>query len=125
MEDFIHPKTSYLPEVSFIAKTGMLTITGRSVSENPVPFFQSLQNWVSSYFEAPQVKTVLNFNMEFVNSSSAKLIYNIIEIVNYHSEHGCQCEVLWHFEQDDESMEELGLHYQSSFDVPFTIIETD
>jgi len=125
MEDLVHIKTSYLPGVSFDARTGILAITGRSVSENPVPFYQNLQNWVTEYFQEPHTKTVLSFEMEYVNSSSAKLVYNIIEVVNHYSGLGFQCEVLWHFECDDESMEELGLHFQSSFDVPFSIIETD
>lgn len=125
MEDLVLAKSAYLPGVSFNVNTGILSISGRSVSENPVPFYQNLQDWVCSYFQKPHSKTVLSFEMEYVNSSSAKLVYNIIEVVDQFAEKGCNCEVLWHFEHDDESMEELGLHFQGSFNVPFSMIETD
>ena len=125
MEDLVHAKSAYLPGISFQVNTGILSISGRSVSENPVPFYQNLQDWVCNYFQNPHSKTVLSFEMEYVNSSSAKLVYNIIEVVDQFAEKGYDCEVLWHFEHDDESMEELGLHFQGSFNVPFSMIETD
>ena len=124
MEDLILKKSTSLPEISFNAKIGILNISGRSVSENPVPFYQTILEWLNDYYQAPQSKTVLSFSMEYVNSSSAKMLYNIIEKINFYFTQGYQCEVLWQFEEDDESMEELGLHYQSSFNMPFSIIRT-
>jgi hypothetical protein len=122
MEDLKLRKTQYLPEVDFSASTGLLSIKGRSISENPLPFYEVIIHWLNDYFVKPQPKTTLSFYIEYANSGTAKMLYNIIEALESFSKRGYNCEVIWYFEEDDESIEDLGEYLKSSFSIPVSIV---
>jgi hypothetical protein len=122
MEDLKLRRTQYLPEVDFSATTGQLSIKGRSISENPLPFYEEIIRWLDNYFAVPQPKTTLSFYIEYANSGTAKMLYNIVESLESYAKKGNECEVLWHFEEDDESIEDLGEYLKSSFSIPVNMV---
>lgn len=123
MEDIFLKKTFNSPEVEFIAASGELNITGRSIPEDPGEFFERLIDWLNEYFLKPAEKTVMNIKLEYINSGSSKYMLELLRILKINHQNGKNVLVKWFFEEGDESIEELGQHYEQTMQIPFEMIE--
>ena len=66
--------TQRTPKITFDTKKGELTFKGHSLPENTGDFYYPILQWVRNYIEhAPQVTNV-NFDLEYFNSSSFKML---------------------------------------------------
>ena len=124
MNELIIEKTVKTPYINFDPKSGILKIIGRSIPENPEEFFDQLFIWTKEYFKNPQEETLVNVQLEYINSGSSKFILEYFQLLQEYNLKGNQCKINWYYEEDDEAVLELGKHYQSIIDVPFKLIET-
>jgi hypothetical protein len=123
MEDLFIKKTFNSPEVEFIADTGELSMEGRSIPEDPGEFFERLIKWINEYFLNPAEKTVLSIKLEYINSGSSKYMLELLRILKINNDAGKDLKVKWYFEEGDESIQELGQHYEQTIRIPFEHIE--
>ena len=123
MEDLFLKKTFNSPEVEFISASGELNIEGRSIPEDPGEFFERLIHWMNDYFLNPAEQTVMNIKLEYINSGSSKYMLELLRILKLNHENGRKVLVKWYYEEGDESIEELGQHYEQTMQIPFEIIE--
>ncbi len=123
MEDIYLKKTFNSPEVEFIASKGELNIEGRSIPEDPGEFYEKLLDWLNDYFLDPKDETVMNVKLEYINSGSSKYMLELLRIIKENYNKGRNVLVKWYFEEGDESIQELGQHYEQTMQIPFEIIE--
>lgn len=123
MEDLYLKKTANSPEVEFIGDTGELLLEGRSIPEDPGEFFERLIEWINEYFLSPAGKTVMSIRLEYINSGSSKYMLEVLRIMKINFDGGRDIQIKWYFEEGDESIEELGLHYEQTIQIPFEHIE--
>jgi len=123
MEDLFLKKTFNSPEVEFVADTGELSMEGRSIPEDPGEFFERLIDWINEYFLSPVEKTVMTIKLEYINSGSSKYMLELLRIMKINHDSGKDVKILWYFEEGDESIEELGTHYEQTIQIPFEHIE--
>jgi hypothetical protein len=123
MEDLYLKKTFNSPEVEFVADTGELSLEGRSIPEDPGEFFESLIEWINEYFLAPAAKTVMSIKLEYINSGSSKYMLEVLRIMKINHDAGKDVQIKWYFEEGDESIQELGQHYEQTIQIPFEHIE--
>jgi len=123
MNDLYLKKSFNSPEVEFIAASGELSIEGRSIPEDPGEFFDRLINWLNEYFLNPVEVTVMNIKLEYINSGSSKYLLEVLRIMKVNHEKGREILLKWYFEEGDESIEELGQHYEQTIQIPFELIE--
>jgi hypothetical protein len=123
MNDIYLNKTFNSPEVEFIASKGELNIEGRSIPEDPGEFFEKLIDWMNDYFLNPVEETVMNIKLEYINSGSFKYMLELLRILKINFNKGRKVLVKWYYEEGDESIEELGQHYEQTMQIPFEIIE--
>ena len=123
MEDLYLKKTFNSPEVEFIAGTGELSLEGRSIPEDPGEFFERLIDWINAYFLKPAEKTEVSIKLEYINSGSSKYMLEVLRILKINYDSGKEVHIKWYFEEGDESIEELGLHYEQTIQIPFEHIE--
>lgn len=109
------------PEILFDAKTGKLCITGRSILENAIRFYDPILDWVKIYCNNPAEKTELHLKMEYFNTSTSKYILSIIDKLSNLFHEGKSVEIYWY--SVDEDMEELGEDYKAMIDIPFKLLE--
>lgn len=119
MIDLHIDKTSNTPKADFNASTGIMTIEGRSIPENPSDFYQTLLNWLVHYYQAPQPLTEFHIKLEYINSGSSKALLDVFRLIKEQHEKGNKCLIVWYSEDDDESVQELGQHYQYTLKLPF------
>lgn len=123
MEDLFLKKTFNSPEVEFVAASGELMMEGRSIPEDPGEFFDRLIDWINDYFTNPAPQTVFSSKLEYINSGSSKYMLEVLRIMKINHDAGKEVLVKWYFEEGDESIEELGKHYEQTVQIPFEHIE--
>ncbi|HKL37892.1 MAG TPA: DUF1987 domain-containing protein [Bacteroidales bacterium] len=119
MDNLHIEETIKTPGVKFDAVTGVLKITGRAIPENPEDFFADIMDWVFTYFKNPHDRTEVEIQLEYINSGASKFILEFFHHLEEKFSEGYPVTVLWYYEEDDESVYELGKHYQSILKVPF------
>ena len=123
MEDLYLKKTFNSPEVEFIADKGELSLEGRSIPEDPGEFFELLIDWINEYFLNPAKDTLMNIRLEYINSGSSKYMLEVLRIMKINHDAGKGVQIKWYFEEGDESIQELGVHYEQTIQIPFEHIE--
>ncbi len=123
MENLVVQPTLNTPLIDFDAGSGRLLLKGRSIPEDPGDFYEHILEWLGKYFSSTQQDTLMEFQVEYANSGSTKYILEVLKDLQRHSSQGKNIKVVWCFEEDDESIEELGELYRSSVDLPWEMKE--
>lgn len=116
------PKT---PDILLDGDTGHIQLSGRSIPENSIEFFDPIYSWIDNYCESPMSETILDIRLEYFNTSSSKCLLDIFKKFEKINGNRSRVSVNWYFERDDEDMAEAGEDYQAIVDLPFKIIEVD
>lgn len=98
----------------------LLTIEGRSIPENPELIYQPLKKWIAAYFvdsDTLNIKIVL----EYINSGSSKHLLDVLKILKSYFLKGKTLMIRWLYEEDDESIFELGEHFRDTSGLPIEI----
>ncbi|MFN8207394.1 MAG: DUF1987 domain-containing protein [Bacteroidales bacterium] len=121
MEDMVISGTNKTPTIIFNAQSGVLEIRGTSIPENPMAFYQPVIDWVDKYSEKPR-NTIVNIDLEYFNTSSSKILLNIFKAIARVRQAGCELEINWYFEEDDEEAIESGHDFSMFTKVDFNFI---
>lgn len=110
------------PKVDFNKESSTLDITGQSYPENAFQFFSPITQWLQDFVETKPDELTVNFKLDYFNTSSSKCLLDILEILeNYHQSNG-KVKVYWHYEQDDEDMEDSGHDFGADLELPFELV---
>lgn len=118
MELFKLESTKRTPEI-ILDPTGAISFCGRSITENAVEFFGPVKNWVEGYLQDPQPETVVNIKLEYFNSSSARMILDILQELLNVGKNGGRLVINWYYEEGDDDILERGEYYASILDINF------
>lgn len=121
MEPMYIEKSKSTPEVILDKSKEMFSIKGLSKPENTLEFYEPIMNWLAEYTKDPNSSTILTFEMDYFNSSSSKVILNLIHILEAILKKGLEARVHWHY--GDEDTLEAGQAYESLTRIPFKFIE--
>ena len=113
--------TSKTPEVDFTP--GVVQLSGRSIPEDAVAFYQPLLRWIQQYIEKPEKFTKVNFRIEYINSGSNRFIFAILKFFDDCYKKGNDVAITWYFEEDDDTIKSLGKDFQSLLSVPIRMVE--
>ncbi|MHC1702990.1 MAG: DUF1987 domain-containing protein [Tenuifilaceae bacterium] len=105
------------PSISFDGEKGLLEIIGKSLPEDAVVYYSPLEKLVQEYVQSPQKTTTINFNLEYLNSSSAKKILEIITMLEGLPAQGYQVNINWFYKAEDEDMHEEGEEFRRMTDL--------
>jgi len=125
MEPLIIKETSNTPEVTLNKNSNKFEITGTSVPENVMFFYNQVIDWFRNYFEDPNEKTNIVFSFNYLNTSSTKIISDLIRIAENFRNQGIDILITWCYEYEDTEMKELGEEMAENFKIPFDIIRGD
>lgn len=98
-------------------------IGGRSFVKYSRQIYYEVLDWLNEYVKDPNEKTIASFKFEFYDTSSAKMILEILrKLDNLHNQKGSKVEIHWYFPEDDDDIEEAGEIYANLIDVPVRVI---
>jgi hypothetical protein len=125
MNNLIIEPTSMTPRVEFLHQPGILKLTGRSIPENSMEFFQRLHEWTNTYLEQPHSETTIEIRLEYFNTSSSKALLELLKKFEAIHDKKSTLLVRWFHEEDDEDMMEAGEDYQAIILLPFEFVAVD
>lgn len=103
------------PYISFDFTSGQMKISGESYPEDAAAFFGPLLKELEEQLSTPGPNLVLDLNLAYFNSSSAKALMNIFQMLEDAAAQGRQVAINWHFHNDDDTMEEFGHDFAEDF----------
>ena len=121
MSSILLTANSKTPEVRFELEPLSMAISGRSIPENSIEFYQPLLSWVDQNLNSSALSLDISFRLEYFNTSSSKCIMDLLKRVEKSS---ASATVLWYYEEEDEDMLEAGEDYDAIIDMPFKLIAT-
>ena len=116
MKNLILKETKYTPEVNFDVQACILNIKGNSYPENTLEFYDPILNTMEKLFkETENKKVVLNIEIIYFNSSSSRVFFEVFDLIEDFS-HKLAFEINWIYEDDNESVLEIGEDFKEDFE---------
>ena len=116
MENLYIPATASEPEVDFRFDTHSLTLKGESFPENAAAFYVPVIAAVESYLAGRSDTTIqVNVTLAYFNSSSTKMLFNLIEALNEAAQAGRQVDLHWYHDEEDDTLFEFGQELRDDF----------
>ena len=122
IDDIYIEGTRKTPEIDFSYKSCILCISGISVPENTLGFYDKITLWLSEYIKNPREKTKLIFRLEYYNTSSSLIFLNMF---NMFSDVNSIIEIDWYYEEDDTDMLEVGQDLSKIVKHKFNLISVE
>lgn len=114
--------THKTPKVYLDPAENVFELSGRSIPEDSVGFYQRILAWIDEYGKSPLTKTHFKFELEYFNTSSSKNILELLKKLEAIHNDGHEVQISWYYDEDDEDMEETGEDYKALLAVPLELI---
>lgn len=114
--------TAKTPEVVCTLAPFVLMLSGRSIPENSIEFYQPMMDWVDAHCKPTSAQLDIKIRLEYFNTSSSKCLMDLLKRIE---KSGATAEVSWYYEEEDEDMLEAGEDYDAIIDIPFRLIATE
>lgn len=112
------------PSINFHASNGLLKIIGRSIPENPIKFYQPIENWIEKYILTKPSKITFQVHLDYLNTHSTECVLILMKrIESYYKTSKTDVKIIWNFDEDDEDMDDLGKDLSTLISIPFEYIE--
>ncbi|HAN77028.1 MAG TPA: hypothetical protein DCQ31_04250 [Bacteroidales bacterium] len=122
MQPLFIESTKHTPTIHADIDKGLITIKGSSYPEDATDTYQQVFDYIMhNQDKISQMKCELE--MEFLNSNSQKLVFNLLLILQNLFDDGKKIEVVWKYEENDEDMREMGEDIKQLIYVPMVIVQ--
>lgn len=114
----------FTPTIKYDESTQTLLISGVSVPEDTKGFYESTMKWLDAFFADGSFsgKFRLGINLQYFNTSSSKIIYDLIARLEKNLSPTRDLKVVWYYASDDEDMLESGQNFSEIVSVPFEFV---
>lgn len=117
-------ETEKTPSVRFNSKTGVLDISGKSLTENAFEFYKPLLDKIKEYINAPSEQTTVNITFEYFNTASSKSMMDLILAFEPLQKQG-KLTINWFYESGDDDMFEVAEDFKDKTKMSINIIPVD
>ena len=112
----VREKTKTSPYVLIDEEKGYMRFEGESYLEDVIDFFKEINEWLENYLSSDFTELTFDCAMEYFNSSTTKLLYNILRLMDNHAP-GKKITVNWIVtDEDDDMLIECGEDYQEEME---------
>lgn len=115
-------KDTPLMEVSEVGDQTNILISGVSMPENPLKFYEDMVNRMENYLDQPSSKTIVEMNLSYINSGSLKQLFNILFILEEIQEDNGGVELTWKYKTSDSLMKDKGEDIKEMIEIPVNLI---
>ena len=99
--------TNSTPYVLIDESKNYMQFEGLSFHENAIEFFKDIVEWLGGYVETDFGTFTFDCQMKYFNSSTIKILYDMLDLMNENSVDGKNVIVNWHVNKDDDLLIEL------------------
>lgn len=124
MENLTIKATEFSPNI-VLDYSGVIEIKGDSFPENTYDFYKPVMRWIKEYLsKSDNQKTVVNMEINYFNSSSSQLFFDLFDLFEEAASSGKKVEVNWIYNVKNESAKEAGEDFMEEFtSTEFHLIE--
>lgn len=123
MHVYFSEQSAKTPFIELNPNNGNFEMKGKSIPENTKGFYEPLFQWMEEYAQNPAPLTTFNIQLDYFNTSSAKVIVDFFKKLEAIEKSGKgKVTINWHYDEDDGDMMEAGQDYQSIIKVTFQLI---
>jgi len=116
MDNLAIPATDITPTIDFNADTHVLKLSGESYPENAMRFFEPVVAWIKEFLNAGNDRSItVSFHLTMFNSSTAKILMDIIYELNEGAPSEELVTVIWIYDEVNDLIEEFGMDLQEDF----------
>ncbi len=109
-------KTGSTPYILIDEEKNYLKFEGESFHENVINFFREVNDWLDDFLESDFTVLTFDCNMQYFNSSTAKLLFNMLINMDEHSVDGKMVTVNWITNEDNDIIIECGEDFKEEMD---------
>jgi hypothetical protein len=114
--------TDRTPEIQLSAAQGIFSMRGESFPEDVAAFYGQVIMAIDAMASTIQGPLKVDVAMVYINSSSIKAMFRIFEGLENVRKNGHPLTITWHFQDDDDIMQELGEDFKDRFpDLPIEV----
>jgi len=122
MENLIIEPTDDTPVVLFNSELNTMELSGKSYPDNVFSFYEPVLDWLKTYASNPGSDTHFIFKLDYFNTASAKILYDIFTILDSIQKKGNEVNILWHYKNGDDDMKEAGEGYERIINTRITLV---
>jgi len=113
------------PEVDFCFLENRLSLRGEAFPEDAGAFFAPLLRLLAAHCESSRGQELqVEFQLDYFNTSSAKALMNMIQLLETAARGGTKVHLRWCFQKEDEVMREFGEDFSMELQhVDFQLVE--
>ncbi|CAN7597430.1 DUF1987 domain-containing protein [Acidovorax sp. Leaf78] len=116
MENLYIAPTPSSPEVDFKFDAQTLSLRGESYPENAAAFYGDIIARLSEFLSTQREATLnVNVALAYFNSSSTKMLFNLIEALSNAAEAGNRVVLNWYHDEEDDTILEFGQELSEDF----------
>lgn len=101
-------KTGSTPYILIDEEQRYMRFEGESFHENVIEFYREIGNWLDSFLETGFGNFTFDCELQYFNSSTAKLLLNLLTEMDEHSVNGNKVVVNWIATPDNDIIIECG-----------------
>jgi hypothetical protein len=122
MSDMHIAATDRTPEIQLSIADGIFSMRGESFPEDVAAFYGQVIMAIDALANTIQGPLKVDVAMVYINSSSIKAMFRIFEGLENVRKNGHPLTITWHFQDDDDIMQELGEDFKDRFpDLPIEV----
>ena len=114
-------KTPYV----LLDPSGKIKFKGRSIPEDVSLFYEDILDWIIAYASSPASQTVVEIEMEYLNSGTSKYMLRLLKKIKEMDSNGYGLKINWIYEEGDDDIMERGEYYAAILDLDITLIEIE
>jgi len=118
MKNLVIASTKKTPEIIF-KTNGDLTISGNSLPADINKFYDPILDWLDELKARSPSKITITFELEHVNTSSTRMILQILRKLSKIANGKKNLRVVWSYDEEDNDMLEQGEAIQEIINRPF------
>jgi hypothetical protein len=123
MSDMHIAATDRTPEIQLSIAEGIFSMRGESFPEDVAAFYGQVIMAIDALASTIQGPLKVDVAMVYINSSSIKAMFRIFEGLENVRKNGHPLTITWHFQDDDDIMQELGEDFKDRFpDLPIEVL---
>ena len=114
--------TDRTPHTVLNQPKGEIIFRGHSLPEDTGAFYNPIKEWMKNYIDNAPETTHLSFDLEYFNSSSFKLLLEIINVISRLKIKEKELKTTWYYKEGDDDMFESGKQLEDLLDIKFEYI---
>ena len=114
------------PTIICDANKGLIELKGISIGEDPLmEIYRPILEWLKLYKENYQPETIVNIQLEYINTSSTRGLLTIFRILKsmQHENEDANLVINWYYQEIDLDMLETGEYFEEMIEFPFNFVK--